>query len=218
MSESGKPAGPDPLAGKRKGLNDGTLNRLVWPDTGKGCPVQKGDVYSIRSGGIEITKTQRRQERHEGQKQMVWVAWFTRIRKSHKVNVLVLRQRAGGPEDGYTSDTRSAMKAQDDPEAGTINSTRPMDNPLNLEQPPEPEAIDSADVAQLPTTVAAQRRFAETRRHVERQRRLDQLARSVKNLQKRATAQGVDEDAIDEAIGALEEEMSRVERISLRAA
>jgi len=50
-----QPGKPDPLAGQRKGLADGTASRLIYPG-GSPCPVTPGEMFTLR-GGVEITIT-----------------------------------------------------------------------------------------------------------------------------------------------------------------
>lgn len=64
----------DPLAGKRKQINEGELESLLWPDAGGGPPVTKGDIFKLRSCHIEITKVHRVMPKGKAH----WRAEFTR--------------------------------------------------------------------------------------------------------------------------------------------
>lgn len=125
----------DPLAGRRQSINENRATALIWPDKGRGCPVDVGDVFTLRSCSIEIT----RKERIRRTGQWLWMAQFVR----HVPDRLTLLAAAGG----YTEDEDLAMRAQDDPDAPTLQSLYPMDNPLNLHAPPEPEAVPREDIA-----------------------------------------------------------------------
>ena len=43
----------DPLQGQREAVNRGAIE-LIWPDKGKGCPVQPGQRFALRSCEIEV--------------------------------------------------------------------------------------------------------------------------------------------------------------------
>jgi hypothetical protein len=141
----------DPLAGQRRAINDRETERLLWPDEGKGCPVEVGEVFKLATCHIEITRCQRVQRGRE------WL-WRSEFRRIYGDGGVFLLSRAGG----YTEDPKLAMRAQDDPEAGTVTGD-PLENPRNTESPPEPEAIPPHEVATLPTSVAARVRFERLR-------------------------------------------------------
>lgn len=146
----------DPLAGKREQINRGELNSLQWRDEGNGCPVSVGQVYELRACWIAINHVAHRKV---GQG-FVWRATFERRWKD--MGRLWLLDRKS-----YTEDPDQAMRAQDDPDASTLDRVDPddrSDEHRNNGEPPEPEAIPPAEVAELPSSVAAQARHAEIHR------------------------------------------------------
>lgn len=147
----------DPLAGKREQINRGELNSLQWRDDGNGCPVSVGQVYELRACWIQISKVVSRKVGSG----FVWRATFDRRWKD--MGRLWLLDRKGD----YTEDPDQAMRAQDDPDASTLDRVDPddrSDEHRNNGEPPEPEAIPPAEVAELPSSVAARVRHAEIHR------------------------------------------------------
>lgn len=158
---------PDPLAGYRERINEHPeVREIDFPDPvpdpntagrrrGRGCPVKRGDIFKLRTCHIEITSTRRLLV--DGR--FVWRAEFVRSYADKEMQFL--HHGAGDDERGYTSDPDFALAACDDPDAATIVQ---LNSPRNLGPPPEPESIPSRQVAELPTTVAAQARFAREQR------------------------------------------------------
>jgi hypothetical protein len=147
---------PDPLAAQRQRINeDSSISALTWPDRGRGCPVDVGDVFKLRSASIQITRTRRLREGGR----FVWLADFARYRPQRPY----LLARGAGDGHGYTTDPDLAVAAQDDPDAATIASVDPLDNPLNLRAAPEPEAVAPDEVEALPRTVAARANYERER-------------------------------------------------------
>lgn len=171
----------DPLAGQREAINRGEVERLLWPDEGKGCLVDVGDIFKLRTCHIEIV----RRRRVQSGRNWFWRAEFTRRYPEGRVHLL---DRKGS----YTDDPEQALRAQDDPDAATIFTAEPMENPQNLSAPPEPEAIPPHEVATLPSSVAARARFEALRQHDEQQRRVCQLSDKLRSLQRRAERDGLD--------------------------
>ena len=143
----------DPLAGRREDINDGRASALVWPDKGAGCPVEVGEVHVLRSCWIEITRKERRQGK-KGQGWQ-WVAYFRRYTATKKLHLL---SRSGGDYIESIDQEERAMRAQDDPDAATLYGD-PMENPLNLRQPPEPEAVPPEEIARYTGSVEARQRY-----------------------------------------------------------
>lgn len=162
----------DPLAGRRQAINENRASALTWPDKGRGCPVDVGDVFTLRSCSIEIT----RKERIRRKGQWLWMAQF--VRHVHLPDRLNLLAAAGG----YTEDEDRAMRAQDDPDPATIKTVHPMDNPLNLHTPPEPEAVPRDEIANYSSSRIAQQRYireAAERRAAERRLPLSERIRRL---------------------------------------
>lgn len=121
----------DPLKGVRNAINKGERTSLAWPDEGKGCPVEVGQSFALRSCYIQIASTKRVRR---GSK-WLWTATFKRY-VPERVRLLA---RGGGMDGrGYVDESRSAMAAQD-ADASTTLIELWRDNPLNLGPPPEPE-------------------------------------------------------------------------------
>jgi hypothetical protein len=172
----------DPLAGYRDAINKGELDRLLWPDTGQGKPVEEGDIFKLRSCHIEITRVHRVQPRARG---WCWRAEFARYVPSGPPKFM--------GKSGETTDARFAMRAQDpvDPLTLTDLGERP-DAHVNLGPPPEAESVPAAEVESLPSSIAARRRYHEL--HDEDiQKRLDRsLANQLREFRIRARHLGVD--------------------------
>ena len=130
----------DPLAGKRKAINEGELTTLSWPIKTKGdpCPVELGELFGLRSCTIEITRIER--TRHGAKR--TWIALFTRY--PHHADRPLLIPAAG---DGYTTDPRRALGLKeavfhDAPTTiDTIEEGDRSPEHKNAGEPPEPEAI-----------------------------------------------------------------------------
>jgi hypothetical protein len=196
----------DPLVGQREAINRGELEHLLWPDCGKGCPVEVGQVFSLRRCGVEITRTHRVQK---GRRWM-WRAEFTRIEREARPGFLDRRR------GGYVGRASDGMQAQDAIGA-TIDAVSPAERSQehrDAGEPPEPEPVPSGQVAQLPSTVAAQARFARLRRQVDQERRVRHLAGKLRRLQKRAEMGGIDLsrqiEAVEKALADAESAIKRV--------
>lgn len=136
----------DPLAGLREELNSGALTSLMWPVTVYSeCPVKQGESFKLRSCRIAITSTQK--IRRAGIS--YWLALFDR----HGPERMYLLGKSGG----YVEDSKAAMTAQADLNAGSQEEAW-RGNPANLGPPPEPEAVPPHIVDQLPSTKASQMR------------------------------------------------------------
>lgn len=172
-----------PLAGQREAINRGEQHRLLWPDDGKGAPVKQGETFKLRSCSIEITRVHRVQKGRE----WMWRAEFTRHVPYRPV---FLARSATHP---YTEDPDQAIRSQDDTiNASTLYAADPMDNPLNVRTPPEPEAVPSHEVATLPTTVAARARFEQINRE-DTEKRLDRsMTSKLREVRIRARQVGAD--------------------------
>lgn len=141
---------PDPLAGQREKINTGERTQLTWPDDGQGWPVEEGQTFDLRDCSIEITS----RRRSKGQLGTWWfIAEFIRYPK--RVDRVHLLGRSGG----YTEDEAQAMRAQDGEEPGTLYGPGPEENPLNLVQPPEPEAVPPAEIPGYTGSQQARARF-----------------------------------------------------------
>jgi hypothetical protein len=145
----------DPLAGKKQAINEGSAYSLMWPDTGKGCPVSKGELFELRSCRIEITKT------HRVKKDRKWWhrAEFARYPKSTKPVFLARR-------GGLTPDRKQAMAAQDSPDPGTLRMIQDDErSPVAAAQhaalgaPPEPEAVPKEEIAAYEGSREARQRY-----------------------------------------------------------
>jgi len=165
----------DPLAGQRDAVNKGLVSALYWPDQ-KGSPVKVGEIFALRSCHIEITQCHRVRKGGE----LVWRAGFTRFGRSSDKPYLL-------GHSGITTDPRYAIRAQDDPNPGTLD--RPLDREerepahLNQGEPPEPEGLPAAEIASLPTSLEAQQRYVRTQAEI-RHERVDQpLSERVRQLE-----------------------------------
>ena len=65
----------DPLAGQREAINRGELQKLRFPG-GRPCPVEKGQVFKLRSCEIRIDRVQRRLKADE---ESEWIVGFVRF-------------------------------------------------------------------------------------------------------------------------------------------
>jgi hypothetical protein len=128
----------DPLAGLREAINKGEGTSLFMPDAGgkSPCPVEIGQVFVLRTCGIEITAKQR--VRRDGRPQ--WRVDFLRIRRDNSKPYFLKR---GGD---YTHDPDLAMRSQDDLQAAAtlvaVNPDERSDAHRNRGEPPEPERVD----------------------------------------------------------------------------
>lgn len=146
----------DPLAGRRQDINEGRASALVWPDQGKGCPVEVGQVFPLRSCRIEITRIERR--RREGK--WNWLAFFARYTPDR---LHLLTRGAGSTGTGYITelkDEEQAQRAQDDPEAATLCAADPLGRPdPNLRSAPEPEGVPREEIPNYLGSIEAQQRY-----------------------------------------------------------
>lgn len=192
----------DPLEGLRQSINEGETDRLLWPDTGQDAPVEVGQIFQLRSCSIEITRVHRVQPRGRGWQ---WRAEFKRYVPHSELYLLGSR--------GYTDDPKSALRAQDSADPPTITDLgdRPESH-RSLGQAPEPEGVAPDEVANLPSTVAARRRFNQIHSE-DTEKRLDRsLANTLRELRIRSRHRGVDvseeteqiRDALSQMRGKLE--------------
>lgn len=199
----------DPLEGVRKKLNEGALDRLAWPDKGKGSPVQAGDVYKLQSCHVQITHVRRTREKGK----WVWVATFVTHRPEGKIYIL-------GRRGGYVHDPAHALKAGGELHGSTTIDAVSLDERSEAHKdygdPPEPEAIPPHQVETLPTSAGARRRFDQQRRRLEQERRTEQLAGQLKKLQRRAASRP--DGDITEVLDAVQLMLDRAERDLVEAA
>ncbi len=185
----------DPLKGHREQLNRDEIDSILWPDTGQGPPLEVGQVFNLRSGGVEVSRVHRVRKGRE----WFWRAEFIRI---HRARLWIL-----APRGDYTNDPRTGLPAGDDLELATTTlsvTTRPA-------HPPEPEAVPPYEVKRLPTTVEARERFEATRRREADHRRVARAASRLRALQKRAEQTGANlTDAILEVEDILERAEARL--------
>jgi hypothetical protein len=130
----------------REEINDGSVSALWWPvSLYPDCPVLPDDSFALRSCRVQITST--RQVRRDNQ--VFWMALFDR-HGPERVYLL-------GKNGGYVEDSKAAMTAQMDVNAGSPRELW-RDNPMNLGPPPEPEAVPPHVVDQLPSSKASKMR------------------------------------------------------------
>lgn len=175
----------DPLEGKREAIGAGESNTTTWLDDGTGAPVKVGDLFQLRSFGIEITRVQHKKSGMD----FHYVVDFKRMY----------------PDRVHHAGIKATSGIELDEDQRKANRTRP----------PEPEQVAPHEVRHLPTSVAARARFDQTRHAVEQERRCQQLAGRIRNLEKQAQRSGVD---LDEEITLFEMEVARVERLVGKAA
>ncbi len=201
---------PDPLAGKRAAINAGELDALLWSDDGNGCPVAVGDVFRLRSCHIEITRV------HRVTAKGSW-SWRAEFRRQLHEARLYLLTRGAGDGHGYATDPARALRAQDDPNAATLDQIAADDRSTahrDLGDPPEPEAVAPHEVATLPRTVAAQIRWRQVHDE-EVERRLDRsMSSKLREVRIRARQAGVD---VSEEMDAIEQATERA-RLKIREA
>lgn len=169
-----KERGDDPLAGKREDINAGYSTAIFWRDDGDGCPVEVGETFSLRSGGITIT----RRERIRKNGQPYWRADFKRIGKPAKPYLL----KRGG---GYTDDPNLAMRSQDDAHsAATLDPIHPdhrSEAHRAAGEPPEPEGVPPDEIGDYRKSIEAQMKQrqekAERRDEEEARRRQERAIR-----------------------------------------
>jgi hypothetical protein len=191
----------DPLKGRRQAINNGSCSPLFWPDHGQGCPVDVGELYSLRSCGIEITRKER--TRKDGK--WVWRADFIRYRRCSDKPYLLSKS-------GITTDHRFAVRAQDDLErAGTIDAIDQDDRSdahRNAGEPPEPEGIAPEDVADLPTSLEARQRYELQRAEVRRAEAQAPLSERIQRIHIQARQRHIDISpeirVIERRVGAME--------------
>jgi hypothetical protein len=138
----------DPLAGKRQAINDRELMTLIWPLMVDGreqrCPVNRGDVFDMRTCSIEITRTER--SRVSGTR--VWLALFSRTEK--RVDRPTLLSRGTGAS--YTDDPSQALGLSEDVFHGsalTIDAIEEDERSAahkNAGEPLEPEAVPPHEI------------------------------------------------------------------------
>lgn len=171
----------DPLAGMRQALNDGTCDVLMLPDKGKGAPVAVGELFELRSCAVEITATRR--VRQKGA--WYWRCHFTRYRRTRRSDVHLL-----GRSGDYAHDERGAIRARDPVGSETTLDTDPgLVERNDGRHPPEPEAVDPAEVRELATSAAARLAYERERRELserERDRSLTAKLREARVLARRA--------------------------------
>jgi hypothetical protein len=174
------PARNDPLAGYREEINSGERDHVTWSDDGQGCPVERGEVFHLRSCMVQVVSTKRVQKG----RQWLWLARL-RVLRADTPQMLTRGLR-------LTKDPRQALRGQDDHGSTTLQSVEPLDNPANLYAPPEPEVVPHEVVKDLPTTVAARARFEEARQDTIRQNLDRSLASQLREVGVRARNTGVD--------------------------
>lgn len=177
----------DPLAGQREALNQGR-DSLLWKP-GEKCPVKVGDVFELRTCGIEITALHKIRTRGE-----YWGgtrAEFRRIMPESRSYFLGKR--------GYTHNPEEALKADDDPTPATLDVVSPdarEERHRSQGEPPEPEAVPPHEVAQLSSTITARARYLQVQAEVNGQALAERngrhLVRRLRKLQEDAERYGVD--------------------------
>lgn len=183
---------PDPLAGIREKINRGDLDTLLWPDEGKGCPVEVGDVFQLRSCSIEITGTRRVQR---GRSEWLWRATFRRVYRSGRIYLLAARG-AGDEGHGYVSEDKAALSSGEErPDWDPVEGDRVPVGP-----PPEPEAIPPHEVRDLPTSVAARARFAEQRLDIDAKRAERSISHELRQALAEARKRGEDVTPVVERV------------------
>jgi hypothetical protein len=144
----------DPLAGKRDAINNGNGSTLFFPipSAEMPCPVEVGEVFPVRIGGIEVIRKER--VREDGQ--LGWRVSFKRIRKAEPEMLL----KRGG---GLTTDPDLALRSQDDPSAAaTIDAIAPEDRSeahRAAGEPLEGAPVPHHVVKELSGSVEAQQRY-----------------------------------------------------------
>jgi hypothetical protein len=169
----------DPLAGFREEINAGERDVVTWPDDGKGCPVEPGELFRLRSCSVQVTHTKRVQRGRS----WLWLAHL-RVLKPDRAQLLA---KGRGDGHGYVTDARASIgsgaQVEEHDDQGTF---------LRLAEAPEPEAVPRGEVKNLPTSVAARARFEEARQEDIR-RNLDRsLASQLREVGVRARNTGVD--------------------------
>lgn len=199
----------DPLAGLREAINKGEGTSLFLPDPGgrSPCPVEIGQVFTLRACGVEITTKQR--VRKDGKPQ--WRVGFLRIRYDDSKRYLLKR---GG---GYTHDPKLAMRSQDDLQvAATLDIIHPdarSEAHRAFGEPPEPEGPPPHEVASLSATMKARLKHREQQaaERAEQNARADarRVGATMRDVAARAARLGVDSTPI---FAALEREIKNQER------
>lgn len=147
---------PDPIAGQREAINEGTSDALLFPyfdpatSKVKPCPVKRGQEFELRACRITCG-TPMRIGKHG--------AWQWRVPITRHQRVTADKVRLLDKRGGYTDDPRAALTA-----ANLSEDEHWREVPENLGPPPEPEAIDPELVASGPTAVGLQSRYEREQR------------------------------------------------------
>lgn len=115
----------------------------MWPDEGQDFPVQEGEVVSLQSCTIVITRVHKVSNR----KGKFLRATFETYRK-HKPYFM-------GMKGGSVDNPLHGMRAQDNPEATTL--CRP--DQVDLNRQPEPEGVPLDEIEHLQPSVEARQRY-----------------------------------------------------------
>lgn len=148
---------PDPIAGQREAINEGTSDALLFPyfdpETSKvkPCPVKRGQEFELRACRITCG-TPMRIGKHG--------AWQWRVPITRHQRVTKDKFRGLGRGLGYVEDPRAAVSAHDCPPDD--DHWRDVDG--NDGPPPEPEAIDPEDIINGATAVAQRARHEREQR------------------------------------------------------
>jgi hypothetical protein len=193
------------LAGHREAINEGRISSLFWP-SGKDacCPVEVGEVYPLKTGGVEIT----RKERVRSNGTTGWRADFILIRPAAKPEYL----KRGG---GLTTELKAAMPAQDD-----VHSAATLD-PISEEAeeeahraagaPPEGQIVPHHEVLEFrPSREAQQRYLRETAEQGIEETRLP-LSERIRRLEESDVDLGRQLARIQEGVVAAEAKRRRLE-------
>lgn len=161
----------DPLAGKRRLINEGRCSSLVWPDRGQDFPYVEGQVIALQSCTIVITRNHKVSNR----KGRFLRTTFDSYRKYKPYYM--------GMKGGSVDNPLHGMRAQDSPEPTTL--CRPDETDLNRQ--PEPEGVPLDEIEHLSLTTESRQRYelemAEQRQRereapiAERIKRVSQLAK-----------------------------------------
>lgn len=166
----------DPLAGKRRLINEGRCSSLLWPDEGQDFPVAEGEVHRLQSCTIVITKTHRISNR-KGK----WLrATFETFRK-HKPYFM-------GMKGGSVDNPLHGMRAQDDPKALTLCRPEAVD----LNRQPEPEGVPLDEIDHLPLTRESRQRYELEMAEQRQKEREAPVAERIERLKELAKQRHID--------------------------